>query len=218
MDDLDHEVLINIFSHVGPADVARLRAVCRTWDAVIQQAEVARAVLKRTWGITDLVGYPRKKSLYLVAGLSHFAIQHTCRYWESLTSVAVHYNVDVAAIRVLNNLISEHSLRSRQYVFVPVQREQIRGKAARFIYDKVVDRDLIIISDNIDKLLAGTPECEKCQIAILDDGVLKLSQLLGRGLRIDENTAKFYLADAGGDLKKAIKLFEEDRRWEFKGQ
>lgn len=54
-----------------------------------------------------------------VAGLSHFAIQHTCRYWESLTSVAVHYNVDVSAIRVLNNLISEHSLRSRQYVFVP---------------------------------------------------------------------------------------------------
>lgn len=27
------------------------------------------------------------------------------------------------------------------------------------------------------------------------------------GLHIDENTAKFYLADAGGDLKKAIKLF-----------
>ncbi len=64
---------------------------------------------------------------------------------------------------------------------IAVQKEQICGKAARFIYDKVVDRDLIVISDNIDKLLAGTPECEKCQFAISDDGVLKLSQLLGRG-------------------------------------
>lgn len=39
---------------------------------------------------------------------------------------------------------------------------------------------------------------------------LKLSSLcLVLGLRIDENTAKYYLADAGGDLKKAIKLFGE---------
>lgn len=47
MDDLDHEVLINIFSHVEPADVARLRAVCRTWDAVIQQAEVCSCLIYR---------------------------------------------------------------------------------------------------------------------------------------------------------------------------
>jgi len=36
----------------------------------------------------------------------------------------------------------------------------------------------------------------------------KLSDpVMHAGLHIDENTAKFYLADAGGDLKKAIKLF-----------
>lgn len=62
-----------------------------------------------------------------------------------------------------------------------VQRQQICGKAARFIYDKVVDRDLIVISDNIDELLAGSPECEKCQVASSESGVLKMSQLLGRG-------------------------------------
>ena len=48
-----------------------------------------------------------------------FVIQHKCRHWETLTSVAVQYNVDVAAIRVLNNLMTDHSLRSRQAVYVP---------------------------------------------------------------------------------------------------
>ena len=48
-----------------------------------------------------------------------FVIQHNCRHWETLTSVAVQYNVDVAAIRVLNNLMTDHSLRSRQAVYVP---------------------------------------------------------------------------------------------------
>ena len=55
---------------------------------------------------------------------SNFVAQHQCRHWESLTSVAVQYNVDVTAIRVLNNLITDHSLRSRQAVYVP-------GAAAR---------------------------------------------------------------------------------------
>ena len=64
---------------------------------------------------------------------------------------------------------------------IAVQREQIHGKAARFVYDKVVDRDLIVISDNIDELLAATPECEKCKVVSSESGVLKMSQLLGRG-------------------------------------
>ncbi|EIE26734.1 hypothetical protein COCSUDRAFT_59251 [Coccomyxa subellipsoidea C-169] len=90
-----------------------------------------------------------------------------------------------------------------------VQQHQIHGKAARFIYDRIVDRDLIIIADDINSLPAEAPQSEKRQVANTEDAVHKMSQLLGRGLRIDENTAKYYLADAGGDLKKAIKLFGE---------
>ncbi|KAK9916357.1 hypothetical protein WJX75_001755 [Coccomyxa subellipsoidea] len=218
MDQLDNATVMNIFVHVEPADVARLRAVCRGWAQVIEQAQVARAVMKKTWGISDLLGAPRNLNMYLVAGLPHFAFQHRCRHWESLTSVAVQYNVEVTAIRVLNNLITEHSLRSRQFVYVPVQRDQIHGRAARFIYDTIVDRDLIIIADNVESLPAVPPACERRQVANTEDAVHKMSQLLGRGLRIDENTAKYYLADAGGDLKKAIKLFEEDKRWEHYGR
>lgn len=37
----------------------------------------------------------------------------------------------------------------------------------------------------------------------------KLCQLLGRSLHIDDSTAKFYLEDAGGDVKAAMEAFGE---------
>ena len=49
----------------------------------------------------------------------NFVYQHKCRRWESLISVAVQYCADTTAIRVLNNLTTDHSLRSREIVYVP---------------------------------------------------------------------------------------------------
>jgi hypothetical protein len=37
----------------------------------------------------------------------------------------------------------------------------------------------------------------------------RLCQALGRSLYIDEATAKFYLEDAGGDMKTAMEAFGE---------
>jgi hypothetical protein len=62
-----------------------------------------------------------------------------------------------------------------------VQRDQIHGRAARFIYDTIVDRDLIIIADNVESLPAVPPACERRQVANTEDAVHKMSQLLGRG-------------------------------------
>lgn len=53
------------------------------------------------------------------AAPTNFVLQHKCRRWESLISVAVQYHADTTAIRVLNNLTTDHSLRSRDYVYVP---------------------------------------------------------------------------------------------------
>lgn len=44
--------------------------------------------------------------------------------------------------------------------------------------------------------------------------IAKMSALMSRSLRIDESTAQFYLRDAGGDIKAAIRLAEQDQRWE----
>ena len=40
----------------------------------------------------------------------------------------------------------------------------------------------------------------------------RLCRMLGRSLYIDEDTAKFYLQDAGGDMKAAMEAFGEHPR------
>jgi hypothetical protein len=43
----------------------------------------------------------------------------------------------------------------------------------------------------------------------LDALEAKLCQLLGRSLHVDSDTAKFYLDEAGGDIKAAMEAFGE---------
>jgi hypothetical protein len=42
----------------------------------------------------------------------------------------------------------------------------------------------------------------------------KLAQLIARSMHIDEHSAKWYLDEAHGDLKAALKLAELDSQWE----
>jgi hypothetical protein len=43
----------------------------------------------------------------------------------------------------------------------------------------------------------------------------QLIEMLASSLHCDEDTARFYLDEAGGSLKGAIASFEDDRRWEL---
>lgn len=54
---------------------------------------------------------------------------------------------------------------------------------------------------------------KRCRLAISAAG--QLTRLFAlQGLRIDESTAMYYLKESGGDLKKAVRLFEADKTWD----
>lgn len=148
------------------------------------------------------------------AAPTNFVLQHKCRRWESLISVAVQYLADTTAIRVLNNLTTDHSLRSREYVYVPggtfylpiyalaadpcmpsaaaclvfkqahslcaVPKEHIAGRAARFTYDSIVDRDLIVLADDVASLPEPPKQSQKSQEERAADAIQKMSNLLGK--------------------------------------
>lgn len=48
-----------------------------------------------------------------------------------------------------------------------------------------------------------------CLLLQLEALEAKLCQLLGRSLHVDSDTAKFYLGEAGGDIKAAMEAFGE---------
>ena len=82
-----------------------------------------------------------------------------------------------------------------------VPAPHIAGKAGRFLYDPIIDRDLVVLAGDAASLPEPPPRSPKSEQERSDD----LASMLRRSLRIDEATAKFYLKDAGGDLKQAIR-------------
>ena len=81
----------------------------------------------------------------------------------------------------------------------------IAGNAAQLAYDATVDRDLVVLASDAASLPEPPPLSPRQAQERADDIVCKMSALMSRSLRIDEATAKFYLKDAGGDLKAAIR-------------
>ena len=44
--------------------------------------------------------------------------------------------------------------------------------------------------------------------------MVKMSALLAKSLKIDEGTARYYLEEANGDVKAAVRLARMDESWE----
>ena len=83
-------------------------------------------IFRRFWGLRNVLNRPRRSATYLAAELAQFVRQHKCRRWETLASVAVQYGSDVAALRRLNNLMSDDALRSRVRVYVPGDKTSVQ--------------------------------------------------------------------------------------------
>lgn len=98
VDEFDPKLLSSIFLLTEGRDVARLRLVCKGWQHNIDDsqvyilsansfywiyracaalyassgnvAQIPKELFKKTWGITETLGEPRKTAMYLVRSLS----------------------------------------------------------------------------------------------------------------------------------------------------
>lgn len=61
-----------------------------------------------------------------------------------------------------------------------VAKEYIAGRAARFVYDCIVDRDLIVLADNVASLPEPPKQSQKSSKERAADAIQKMSNLLGK--------------------------------------
>ena len=61
-----------------------------------------------------------------------------------------------------------------------VPKEHIAGRAARFTYDSIVDRDLIVLADDVASLPEPPKQSQKSQEERAADAIQKMSNLLGK--------------------------------------
>ncbi|KAL3154183.1 hypothetical protein ABBQ32_013699 [Trebouxia sp. C0010 RCD-2024] len=208
-----------VFSWLSTTDLARSRAVCTSWKDLIDCPEIRRALFRKHWLLADIQDEPRHPGFYLSAGLSNFAWGHRCSRQDTLSGLAVKYGVTPLAIKMTNNLISDQGLQSRDTIYVPVSSHaDLCGKRGTFIYDMTACRELVLVTEPDGSNSSAFPLDAKQPVAADQSTIAalsrKLSRMLGRGLRIEEGTAKFYLDVAEGNLKDAIALYEQDMAWE----
>lgn len=61
-----------------------------------------------------------------------------------------------------------------------VQREHIAGNVARFTYDSIVDRDLIVVAEDLESLQEAPKHGRKSQEERAADMIQKMGNLLGK--------------------------------------
>lgn len=215
---LNDQTWTAVFSWLSTSDLARGRAVCSEWKDLIDCPEIRRGVFQQHWLLADIEDEPRHPGFYLSAGLSNFAWGHTCSRQDTLSGLAVKYGVTPLTIKMTNNLISDQGLQSRNIVYIPVSSHaDLHGKRGAFIYDMTACRELVLVTEADGSESSAYLPDAKLPIppdqTNIDALSRKLSRMLGRGLRIEEGTAKFYLDEAQGNVKNAIALYEQDMAW-----
>lgn len=61
-----------------------------------------------------------------------------------------------------------------------VVKERIAGRACRFVYDNIVDRDLIVLADDLESLPEPPKHSQKNSEERAADAIQKMSNLLGK--------------------------------------
>ena len=61
-----------------------------------------------------------------------------------------------------------------------MQKEHIAGNVARFTYDSIVDRDLIVVAEDIESLPEAPKHSQKSQEERAADMIQKMGNLLGK--------------------------------------
>lgn len=143
------DVLAAVLARLEPRDLAAPRAVSRAWRAACDAA-LPRA-FARHWGLAAVrcaPGAPRRPSFMHIATLASFAHTHRVARGDTFASVAVRHGVrgGVAAVKIANNVISDHSLHSRAELLVPVAaRGALAGRAVEVRHCAAACRDVAVV-------------------------------------------------------------------------
>ncbi|KAG2486722.1 hypothetical protein HYH03_014649 [Edaphochlamys debaryana] len=120
-----------------------LLVVCKHWHGFAQVAR--KEVFLRRYGFTELVQEPRVKCLLETIPSGSIVQRHVVRPGESLAALALRYGVGPVELMRLNNLMAQHLLSHRHFVYVPVPSpDRLRGCSASFEYSPLLCRDLLV--------------------------------------------------------------------------
>ena len=184
--------------------------MCRHWKAAAEDEELWKVRFARRFGLGKVTGRAASKKFYADCSLASFAKHHRRAGSDTITSLALQYRTDVTALKRLNNFITDSSLFSREVVLIPVtDAAEIAGQPVRVAFLPEVFKDVALVGE----CMRAAPEGADSQQTKERMEKLRV-ELLSRSMKIDQGTARYYLDQAGDDIKEAIASMRDDLAWE----
>ncbi len=204
---MDPPLLRNIFNHLDDLYLLSLRIVSKEIKHIVDLILLER--FAQRFGLLN-VGGMAPPAAFVVSRLHHFAHVHCLHSSrDSLSTIALRYRSDVATLRRLNNIISDHTFASRSEIVIPItDYKQLTNQSVRFEYISCSRRWMWLIRTDVF-------ECVRPALPRGGGSIsTKLIDMLSLALRIDRATAAFYLTQSDGDLREAMKAYNEDLVWD----
>lgn len=190
------------------------QAVSRRFRALSDAAQESSFVAR--YSLAGVAQPPPNLLDYARVRAEAFALCHPLHGKDSLAAIAVRYGADPAALRRVNNVISEHALACRAALYVPVPdpAAAAAGKRAAFVHDAASKRRFVVLLGEGEALPPGGGR-ERARGPELTSAaaVERLAGMMERALGISVPEAKFYLGSNGNDLRRAIEACTNDQRW-----
>ncbi len=73
----------------------------------------------RRWPVAGLATAPPAPTCLVPIKLEHFVVRHVVGRGDSLARIAVKHGTTVPVVKRLNNILSDHTLMTRDAIFVP---------------------------------------------------------------------------------------------------
>ncbi|GAQ88408.1 LysM domain containing protein [Klebsormidium nitens] len=223
---LDADLWREIFSHLPLDALPAAAGVCKVWSGVISDPQVWAASFVHRWKLRKVHGEPVSRAFWR-GGLGQFVVAHRLEPQDSVVSLAIKFGVEVTAVKRQNNIISEHSIHVRERLLIPVPDAKfLEGKDCFVETDNYSRREVAVL------YVRGSPRGqESLQTEAAEGGKNagalarskerfreKMVQTLRKGIKVDDATARYYLAQSGWDLRGAYAAFQVDTAWESQRQ
>ncbi|KAL0925925.1 hypothetical protein M5K25_004302 [Dendrobium thyrsiflorum] len=206
------DVLRLILQLLPSSDLARAACVCRVWREVASEREVQERAFREPWNIRRLIGSPSSASFWRYPGLNRFAISHRLVRGDTVAGVALKYSVQVMDIKRLNNMMSDYGIHSRERLLIPISNPELLQDSICYIeLDGDAKREVAVLY-----LEGGPNEKSAAPISgfITESSWKKIVDFLKRSMRVDDETAAYYLSISNNNPRAAFLRFSEDLRWD----
>ena len=213
----DENLLRKVFAFLEWKDLSRCSLVCKTWRDVLEDESVWNECFRLKWGLKDVRGRPKNKLAFYQN--ASFVRRYQVQNSDSIASIALKHNLSTSTLARLNNLMSDSGLYCRKEIYLPCSRkEEVSQASVVIMHCKHTLRDYGFLSEENDKGASFeeredqlVPQAKQAPDSKQTELLLSL---MARSLKIDDESARYYLEASDYDLKAAMDTYRSDADWE----